>query len=437
MDPGMGAQHGAAPGGVAAAGPEPKRLRLRDVGSSAALESWDDFVPANTTIHIEAETTPARQNLAEETASLVDKLNAKIDARLPGVEPTPRAALQILGMYFDLNITWDSKSDLLAARIVGLLAGFELRAHSDSVRRYDNGAWRRIPCLPADIASRIESAINLARFVCSHLVRTDAAQSFDAVLDLAEAGLPWEEYKPINDYELRARHWAAALALAMGNMPWRLCAAKGNQALDSFGSWFATPLPKDTHHLNFDDATLRIQEDGGVPTVTQVAKCPSNNCYQHIAAKLSWRPADEDRQKMQTFLASSYCGNTKGRLIVDIAELLGLLNLMRVPRMIFVRGTGGNAKSMISALRHNVAGGNHFFVSPTVFTKPDEFRVQSGHFANARLVTVQECFAGVFGITTGAVAEYGCPRFRPGCPPARGRRRVAVVVLVWKGSRTL
>ena len=46
---------------------------------------------------------------------------------------------------------------------------------------------------------------------------------------------------------------------------------------------------------------------------------------------------------------------------------------------------------MLSTLRHNVAGGNLFLVSSTVCFKPDEFRVQSGHFANARLVTVQEC----------------------------------------------
>ena len=41
-----------------------------------------------------------------------------------------------------------------------------------------------------------------------------------------------------------------------------------------------------------------------------------------------------------------------------------------------------------------MASGNHYFVSPTVFTKPDEFRIQSGHFANMRLLTVQECDGG-------------------------------------------
>ena len=57
---------------------------------------------------------------------------------------------------------------------------------------------------------------------------------------------------------------------------------------------------------------------------------------------------------------------TRG-LLVDVAECLGLLNIMTVPRMIVIQGQGGNAKSVLSALRHNVAGGNHAFVSPTVF----------------------------------------------------------------------
>ena len=41
--------------------------------------------------------------------------------------------------------------------------------------------------------------------------------------------------------------------------------------------------------------------------------------------------------------------------------------------MIFLKGAGANAKSMASALRHNVFNGNHFFVSSSVFEIDEEF----------------------------------------------------------------
>ena len=39
-------------------------------------------------------------------------------------------ALLIIGLYMDMNVALDSKSDYLLARLVGLLVGDELRAQS-------------------------------------------------------------------------------------------------------------------------------------------------------------------------------------------------------------------------------------------------------------------------------------------------------------------
>ena len=52
------------------------------------------------------------------------------------------------------------------------------------------------------------------------------------------------------------------------------------------------------------------------------------------------------------------------------------MNRMGAPRMILIRGKGGNAKSMLSALRANVAGENHAFVSETVFDKKGEYEIE-------------------------------------------------------------
>lgn len=57
-------------------------------------------------------------------------------------------------------------------------------------------------------------------------------------------------------------------------------------------------------------------------------------------------------------------------------------------------GNGGDGKSARTILRDNVFAGHHKIVGPDVFQKPDEFRIQGCHFANAKCITTQECLAG-------------------------------------------
>jgi hypothetical protein len=58
--------------------------------------------------------------------------------------------------------------------------------------------------------------------------------------------------------------------------------------------------------------------------------------------ELSWKPAEHVRARMREFSTTSYAGNPKGRFAIDFAECLGLLNVMVVPKQIFVRGVGGS-----------------------------------------------------------------------------------------------
>ena len=89
----------------------------------------------------------------------------------------------------------------------------------------------------------------------------------------------------------------------------------------------------------------------------QIPKKPESTCYQGIPVELRCRAGDFHRNLMKDFMETSYAGTARGRLVVDLAELLGLLNIMLVPVHIFIRGYGGTAKSMFSTLRHNVGGG--------------------------------------------------------------------------------
>lgn len=160
---------------------------------------------------------------------------------------------------------------------------------------------------------------------------------------------------------MKIKHWARHMGLVFGSLPWRLCANRGAAGLECFASWFQEALPDDRRRLNFHDVTLSVETHDGRPTLQQVSKRAENNCYQHIDMELGWRASDHDRERMGRFLKTSF-------------ELLGLLNFINLGVHVFLRGKGGNAKSMLATLRHNVAGGNHFYVSSTDFTKPDEFR---------------------------------------------------------------
>ena len=62
---------------------------------------------------------------------------------------------------------------------------------------------------------------------------------------------------------------------------------------------------------------------------------------------------------------------------------------------LIMTGDGGNAKSAKAALRANMLGEHHHFVSSGALQVPEEFRKQGKHFARARAATVQENQGGV------------------------------------------
>ena len=114
---------------------------------------------------------------------MVAKLDATLEAWPDGATPAQTHALTIIAMFLLGKMIWDAKSDALLARVVGALSGDELRAHSDAIRRYENGAWRRLSSLPADLILRMEEALNLAKNLCLALASNDIRRAWDPVMD--------------------------------------------------------------------------------------------------------------------------------------------------------------------------------------------------------------------------------------------------------------
>ncbi len=63
-------------------------------------------------------------------------------------------------VYLDMNVFWDSKSDMLLARIVGLLNDGGLREHSAAVRAYKNGTWLKTKSFPVAVVTKIDHALH-------------------------------------------------------------------------------------------------------------------------------------------------------------------------------------------------------------------------------------------------------------------------------------
>jgi hypothetical protein len=327
----------------------PKRARL------LCEEEWEDnffegLIDAGLELDIQNDTDPKVESFATATQQLHEKLMNTMESW--GTMPSlpKRKALLVIALYMDTNIHWDSKSDLLLARLVGTLQIGALRAHSDAVRHYSNGAWRKILVLPGHVVQEIEEALNLARYLFYHLKENIVTRSWDAVFEYLADFDQWDNYVPVEDYELLNRHWAAVAGQTLRTLPWRLASARSNAGLGSFATWYQEDLPRDALRLNFEDCTLDLQQGvDDLARAKQISKSPDNNCYQHLAITLTWKPPDDDRKRLHEFLATSFAGNPKGRFIVMCVESLALLNKQHVQKMIFPRGTGGNSKSMLAA----------------------------------------------------------------------------------------
>lgn len=133
-------------GGAAPERPkQPKRMRLAD-----AAEDMDRVENNELRVVIRPDIEHAKPSFMEVASATRARLEDTLST-WPG-QPTQeqKGALLVLAMALDSEIIWDPKSDVLLARIVGALSLGLLRAHSDAVRRYENGAWRRNDTLPGE-----------------------------------------------------------------------------------------------------------------------------------------------------------------------------------------------------------------------------------------------------------------------------------------------
>ncbi len=265
-----------------------KRMRLSEVATGDGGLSWSEITGAPTALHIQEDISQPLVKLSVMHDRAMERLSAQLNTWPVHPTTSQAKALSIIALYFETNVVWNDKSDLLMARVVACMGKEVLRAHSDAVRRYDNGAWGRVSALPADMVQEIETAINMARFLCSKLALADIDRNWDAVFVWLR-DIVWADYSPVQDFDLQKKHWANTVAWCLGGLAWRLTSARGNGPMDCYAVWFQEPMPVDVRRLNFTDATIEFSTEGDKPVVKQVPKNPSNNVYQHMDISLGCR----------------------------------------------------------------------------------------------------------------------------------------------------
>ena len=113
-----------------------KRRRLRDIAEGLGdLGSYGDL-----SLQLQPEDLRPRPSFTQQLAQLHERMAATFASWAQPPVEYQRRALLIIGLFLEGGNLWDSKSDMLLGQLVSALTHGELRAHSDAVRRYDNGA---------------------------------------------------------------------------------------------------------------------------------------------------------------------------------------------------------------------------------------------------------------------------------------------------------
>ena len=288
------------------------------------------------------------EDMVEATPSLevmTNTLRQRIEDMIDGWQEdnrpsdTQKMAIMIAGLYIDAEVAWDSKNDYLLARIVGLLVGKKLRAHPNGCYTYHNGAWIPISQFTASQQSRLDKGLNLVRFVFCSMAQVRLTRTWDDVMGYLEHYSGWDDYVPVEDYDLDAKHWACVAAKAMKDFPWRLGkSSKGvTSGIDCFTEWFQSDMPEAVPLLALENTCVKYSPKGNAAGrhLEAVKKEESNHCYVYIPAKLNYRPSQDMRDRMTATLRDAYAGNARGQFKIMTCEALGLLGLCHVQRCNF------------------------------------------------------------------------------------------------------
>jgi hypothetical protein len=314
--------------------------------------------------------------------------------------------LRLVGLRLATFAQWDSRSDLLVARVMACIFRHHLRAHATGVYLYRNGAWMPLEKMPPSMMMRAEETLARAQIVFVNLQESHAGSTLEQLFEMVkemdlsgEQGLLQSDLRITKATDSTQKKWWANAAEAIGAVSLRFQAAAGRQkasaALEVYGTYMMTELPPVNNFINFQDCAFIVHPDEAAgDRLEQKNKTPENDCYIHMPCSLAYKPSDANVERLRRFMATTFAGHPESRLIDASMEALCLFGRPMPHRIVILMGPGGDGKSLRSMLRHNMFGTGHRFMNPQALQKDDEFRLQGSQFGNVKAVTIQECKGG-------------------------------------------
>ncbi|CAK0804211.1 unnamed protein product, partial [Prorocentrum cordatum] len=216
--------------------------------------------------------------------------------------------------------------------------------------------------------------------------REDMPETWTTALTLialhVEMNIPWDPRSDLScarvlgalfTDKFRA-HKGSVAQYKEGPMPTLLSRYTGSgrqsQCVKLYGAWFKRPRPAPNGTMNFEDCTLVASGNWAAGNrLEQMPRSPTNDCYTHIPASLTYTPAQADVERLRLFLCTPCAGQAAGRRVAMAVEALATHGEPAPPKIIVLQGGGGNSKSATTKLRANVFADSDKFMSASCLQK--------------------------------------------------------------------
>lgn len=342
---------------------------------------------------------------------ICENVREKVIELIADWDPQPlgheKDALCVVALYVMEDRVWNTQNDMVATLLLGTIFGRFLRAHSDAVVMYHQGAYVEIEEIGASDMRRIEVALLTAALLFKEIMPAVVAKEVVAVFQHVKRHAQGNTSRlpPITSIDtkgfLRTAHdefsaWAMDAFKSMSWIAARFVGRTSSAALVGMaGQWLQVPRPDQRSTVVvFEDACINISPDHGPERLTNVKKSIDHESYFFIPCKIVARAPDWAVDKLRMFLSTGFAKAEAGWKLELSLEALAFMNQVMPPVLVLEYADGGNSKSARTLLRNNVWQGHHKVISPRCFQEPEEFRKQGGQFASAKVITIQECAPG-------------------------------------------
>ena len=367
-------------------------------------------------LEFESEVVDNAYSLAQE----VEELRALTDGELAGwaspMDEKDTHAMYVVALNLHMGIPWDARSDLLCARLFGLLQGGDMRAHEEAVYLYEAGHMSALTEIPGYKVRAMEIGLARATTIFYHLMHVNAPRQWAEVFALLrrceyshQKAIPRSRF--VGRLAISARpagkgkggdvapppltedgRWWGEAGTALFQLSVRFSRkADTCDVLMVYHAWFRQDRPADKGIIDCKDISFQLVAGESGLNVRQVPKSRDNDCYVYIPVTLGYKPSEAHVQRLRRVLCTAYAGSAYERRAVTAMECLSIVGAEMPQMCIVMRGRGRNTKTTLSKLRANVLGTGHKAVPASVLHVPEEMRKQLLHFSQARCITIKEC----------------------------------------------